>query len=763
MEMQSGSSDVILRLKVLGGADAAVRSDGQQGRRLTTAKGLALLCYLAMDGGRPTSRATLADLLWGDRIDRQARQNLRQCLMSIRRDLGPAASLLVVDERSVALKSEAIEVDALQFLKCATAADLAERIGCLEISWGPFLDGFYTGADTFDEWTAAQRNAQAAIAVRTFSELAEMCEARGEGERAILAMERLVSIDPAEEERQRRLISLEARYRGPDAALARARSLIAVLKRELDSEPELATRALIDDLRRSAGTRSHSLLLTAAKAERSTDEAPPSRPHMMAQASIPTPNAGHFSMMRRVTVSAVVAGVFALAGVASYLHTTATRSAGDWVATDTAATPAIETVSPWKSPSLPSRRTPDFSAGRAHGIVAMAVLPFASHVEEGESPNLVADMVTDDLTNNLSRISSFRVISRQTSSSYRNRNVNVAAIGAELGVAYILEGSVSVRGSTLRVNAELVDAKTQLSVWSGRFNRTSDQRHRIQDEIVNSIGRELQIEITELESGLGSPAPNVHALIFKGWAAIATAGKIGISALHEAEGHFTRALALEPDNPQAQTGIGAYNVHMAIQLFAPDPAQHLSKAEEILTQVIARHPKMATAYQIMGALNYARGNRPEALLWFERTIEINPSQAHAYAQLGRVLVATERVEQGLEHILYAMRLSPRDPNMAYWLGYAGFAELELKHYDGAINYLEKAMALNPNQPRSLLTLVAAHTLAGNTVQAQQKLDQLQLKQPHLSKDKLVNMYFGSSAASRPPQMSEGLRLILARQ
>jgi DNA-binding SARP family transcriptional activator len=218
MEMQVGSSDAVLRLKVLGGADATVRPVGQPDRRLTTTKGLALLCYLALNGGRPTSRAILADLLWGDRIDRQARQSLRQCLMSIRRDLGPAAaSVLIVDERCVALEPESVEVDALQFLNFATATTSAKRLNCLQIPWGPFLDGFHTGAESFDDWAAAERNRLATIAVRTFSELTEICIAEDDGERAILAMERLVSIDPTEEERHRRLLSLEARYRGADA------------------------------------------------------------------------------------------------------------------------------------------------------------------------------------------------------------------------------------------------------------------------------------------------------------------------------------------------------------------------------------------------------------------------------------------------------------------------------------------------------------------------------------------------------------------
>ena len=106
------------------------------------------------------------------------------------------------------------------------------------------------GVGSFDEWVAAERHRLDAIATRVFSDLAKQFDAGGDGERAIQAMERLVAIDPADEERLRRLLILEARYRGPDAALARAKELVGRLRREVDAEPEAATRAIIDDIKR---------------------------------------------------------------------------------------------------------------------------------------------------------------------------------------------------------------------------------------------------------------------------------------------------------------------------------------------------------------------------------------------------------------------------------------------------------------------------------------------------------------------------------
>src|SRR5262245_40378912 len=229
-------------------------------------KGFALLIYLAMSRGRPVSRAVLADLLWGDRVDSQARLNLRQCLLKLRRELGPALShALIVDDQSLALAADVVEVDALQFVACASAADSIERQRCIELPWGPFLGGFTTGAEGFEEWAAAQRQDLDAIATRIFVELTEQFDARGDGERAIAALERLIAIDPAEEHRHRRLLALEARTRGTDAALARGKAVIALLKRELDAEPEPATLALLEEFRCSARTQSRDTRQTAAE------------------------------------------------------------------------------------------------------------------------------------------------------------------------------------------------------------------------------------------------------------------------------------------------------------------------------------------------------------------------------------------------------------------------------------------------------------------------------------------------------------------
>jgi tetratricopeptide (TPR) repeat protein len=174
--------------------------------------------------------------------------------------------------------------------------------------------------------------------------------------------------------------------------------------------------------------------------------------------------------------------------------------------------------------------------------------------------------------------------------------------------------------------------------------------------------------------------------------------------------------------------------------------------------LLERRPHMASAHSLVGLAHFARGRLPEAKRSFEQAIALSPSHAPAYAQLGRILLRLGRTEEALAHIHYAIRLSPRDPHLAYWLGFAGSAELELEHFDKAVSYLEQAGSLNPTQPRIALSRAAAHALAGNMDMAHLVLQRLQHEQPHLDREALVAR-FGKEGAHNA-QLRRGLELVL---
>jgi len=409
----------------------------------------------------------------------------------------------------------------------------------------------------------------------------------------------------------------------------------------------------------------------------------------------------------------------------------------------------------WRSPPRPAGEA---ALGRERGLVAIAVLPFASRGEQ--TGTLIANTMTDDLSDMLSRFSEFRVISGQTARSYQGQNIDASAIGTELSVRYLLEGNVAMRGEHVRVNVGLVDTVSRLQVWSHRYDRSGADSHAIQDEIVKGLSRELQIEVTQLESERGTTDPNVHELVFKGWAAIGAAARSGEESLREAEHFFLQALSRDPDNTRAQAGLAAYHVRMAAQLHTDEPATHLDKAEAILQRLIDRHPNMQGPYLDLGLVYATRDRSNKAIPLFERSIELNPSHAPSYAQLGLAFARMGRANEGLKHILYAMRLSPRDPTMPYWLNFAGRAELELGNPDKAIAYVERSLALNLDFPPARLVLAAAYAQLDNLSAAHRQLEQLSQARPHLSREKLIER-FGEAGGLQGSQLVLGLRRALA--
>jgi TolB-like protein/Tfp pilus assembly protein PilF len=411
----------------------------------------------------------------------------------------------------------------------------------------------------------------------------------------------------------------------------------------------------------------------------------------------------------------------------------------------------------WASPPLSS--PPDLSNGAAKGVVALAVLPFTSYGETG-APSQFADMMTDDLTNILSRIPGIRVISRNTAETYRNQRIDAAAIGTELGVRYLLEGRVSMRESQIRVNVELTNTKTRLHVWSGRFDLAGQERHRVQEEIVNSLGRELQVEISQIEDNGGSQEADVHALIIKGWRANNMVTASGPAALQDAERYFTQALERDPSARRAIVGLAAHYIQVVTYGLAPDPSAYLTKAETMLKGQIERWPRIPGAHYYLGAIHRTRGEWEDAVKMLERELALNPSHAPSYAAIGYALVRLGRADEGLEHVRYAMRLSPKDHLTAYWLSFAGAAELEVGRTDKAIEHLTNSRSRNPSYGLTLQTLAAAYAVSGDLAQARSVLKDLHKLGPQFSRERLIARYGDPSTTDRPSNLRRGLQLAL---
>ncbi len=720
--------------------------------QLPTRKSGALLAYLGMSRDYAASREELAALLWGDCSDQQARQSLRQALALLRKELGPS-HLCTVDTQIVRLDPAHWSIDARDFETLARSQKAEDLSDAARLFAGDFLAGVNIDEEAFDGWLGGQRTRLQLAAGHLCETFVKRPDLVIDAAQALSAVEQLMALDPLREDWQRIAITLYARYRGKNEALARANIFAGLLQRELGVAPERETRAMLKSIKGNDALSPVAALPDAAK---NTARAAFTDLVAVAPNASPDPLVGHAvsastALRSRFPGRGPTAKILAVLGMAALVVAAGVDLISFRAISRPSASPssALSPRSdPWRSPS--SAR----EAQLAKGIIPIVVLPFANSGATDDGVQLIADMLTDDLTITLSRVPSFRVISRKTAHSFQGQAIDVAKLGAQLQVKYVLEGSVRRHDDNLRVNVELIDPATRLSVWSGRIERSGADRQGVRDEIVSRLARELQFEVLPIESSRLSNDFGADALAYRGWAALS---EINLGGYREALALFNQALERDPQNLSARTGVGAYHARMGAQVFDTDARGHRAKAEEILRQVLNRDPSSSPAHFYLALALNVLPTLPEAREHLERAIKIDPSDASAHAQIGNGLIRSGRPADGLEHVRYAMRLSPRDPVMPVWLEFAGNGELELNNYPEAIAMFQRSIALNAGYPRSWAGLAAAHALAGSPDEAHRIADKLKTFAPNLGNEALARQ-FGRHDGSR---LREGLVLAFA--
>ena len=242
-------------------------------------------------------------------------------------------------------------------------------------------------------------------------------------------------------------------------------------------------------------------------------------------------------------------------------------------------------------PSAPSTPEP-----RVAPRLSIVVLPFANL---GRNPDTeyFADGITEDVTTDLSRIAHMTVISRNTAFTYKGKAVATRQIGRELGVRYVLEGSIRHSDNQVRVNAQLIHAETDSHLWAERFDRSAEDLFALQDEITNWIAKALNVELPAAEAA--RPVEHLDALdcILRGRAAANKSRSL--AALDEAIRWYERALVFDPASTEAQTHLAAALAYR-IQDFVPESSDaDIERAEKLARQAIMSSPRSARAHNSM--------------------------------------------------------------------------------------------------------------------------------------------------------------------
>jgi adenylate cyclase len=373
------------------------------------------------------------------------------------------------------------------------------------------------------------------------------------------------------------------------------------------------------------------------------------------------------------------------------------------------------------------------NANRAAGVAAkpaaeaarlsIAVMPFAN-LSGDVGQDYLVDSLTDELTTSLARHRGTFVIARNTAMTFKGKPFDAKAIGKELGVRYVLEGSVQPSGDRMRVNAQLIDTSSGAHLWAEQFDTPRADMLQTQDAIVAHLARALDFQLEEAEAGrlkraqaANRDAEDLALQCSAGEWKAGAIGKEGDAALALCE----QALAIDPDNVRALLGL-AYKFWLQEALgFSTDPKGDLERADELASKALALDPYDAWAHVSKGWILQNQQRPEESVPEFERALALDPSFADAYSGMGVDYLALGRFDQSLEVLDKAIRASPSDPALTYYYGNKAWANFGLKRYDEAIEGARRALVINPYNPYANVLLVSALALTSHDAEAREAL------------------------------------------
>jgi len=354
---------------------------------------------------------------------------------------------------------------------------------------------------------------------------------------------------------------------------------------------------------------------------------------------------------------------------------------------------------------------PPISQRAAAPRLSIVVLPFTNLSDDREQ-QYFADGITEDLTTDLSRLENMFVISRNTAFTYRNKSIDTRQIGRELGVRYLLEGSVRRSANRLRINAQLIDAQTDAHLWADRFDGDTDDLFVLQDEVTRRIAFALDLELVHTEAARKVEKPDALDCILRGRAAEAKPPTRDTYA--EAIGWFRRALALDPRSAQAQSLLADVLVGRVLDEMTDTAGADIARAEDLLGHALAQSPRSPIAHYAKANILRQMRRCEEAISEYQTVIEYDRNEPGAYANLGWCTLLTGGSEEAIPALEQALRLSPRDSRAGNWQARIGIVHLLQSRTDEALLWAEKAGSTSPALPYVHALLASAYGQKGGT-------------------------------------------------
>ena len=348
---------------------------------------------------------------------------------------------------------------------------------------------------------------------------------------------------------------------------------------------------------------------------------------------------------------------------------------------------------------------------------SIAVLPFAN-MSDDPKQEYFADGITDDLITELSKVSGLFVISRNSTFVYKGKSVPLKQVAEELGVRFVVEGSVQRAGEQLRINAQLIDALSGGHEWADRFDGSLVNVFALQDEVTHSIADALSVRLTDAEQtalgGQETSVPAAYEAFLQGWLHYRrTTPEYYARAIP----YLEEAIKLDPNYGRAYAALAMVYVRSYSRSYAYalgiSNLQAYRKAKAYLAK--AREHPTAVSHQVAGYFLLDTHQHSSAIAEFQESIALDPSDSWSYIFTGLALTSAGRPDEATTYISTAMRLDPHYP--AIFPYYLGLAQFGLEQFGDAAASLESATKLNPDDSFSYLLLGATYGHMGQTLDA----------------------------------------------
>jgi adenylate cyclase len=361
---------------------------------------------------------------------------------------------------------------------------------------------------------------------------------------------------------------------------------------------------------------------------------------------------------------------------------------------------------------------------------SIAVLPFENMSGDPEQ-EYFADGITEDLITDLSKVSGLFVIARNSSFSYKGRAVKVQEIGRDLGVRFVLEGSIRKAGNRVRITAQLIDAGSGGHLWAERFDRDLTDIFATQDEVVEKIVRALAVTLTRGEEQRLRRRATESLAAYESW----LRGREFLSrgtrdSVAQARAMHHRAIEIDANFAAPHAGLALAAISDYVSDWASDPAQALDEAERWARRALELNDQEPVSHMALGNVLLWRRDHEGALAQFQHMIDLDPNFAQGHTATGLALMYAGRAAEALEQIAMAMRLDPHYPPIV--LHFLAQANFSLGKYETAAQHLVKRIARNPGTDSSRMLLAACYGHLGRLEDARMTWAELLKVNPDFS-------------------------------